>query len=103
MAGCVLKRDWRDIIRRVLGPHILLLNLTTSEEAREKRLLQRHQGDQTEVRWLKVRLRKSFKKFIKKNSNIHFMKLNQKLNPRNCSQLGVSVSQWRWTRKMLWR
>ena len=65
VAGCVLRRDWRDIIRRVLGPHILLLNLTMSEQAREKRLLQRHQDDQREVRFLKVRLRTSCKKFIK--------------------------------------
>ena len=88
MAGCVLRRDWRDIIRRVLGPHILLLNLTTSEEAREKRLLQRHQGDQREVRWLKVRLRKSCKKFIKKKFQHSFHEIEPKIESKKLQSVG---------------
>ena len=85
MAGCVLRRDWRDIIRRVLGPHILLLNLTTSEEAREKRLLQRHQGDQREVRWLKV---SSCKKFIKKEFQHSFHEMEPKIESKKLQSVG---------------
>ena len=55
VAGCVLKRGWRDTIRRLLGPDLVLVTLSMCEEATERRLSERHQHDQREVRWLKVK------------------------------------------------
>ena len=55
MAGCVLKRGWRDVIRRLLGRDLVLVTLSMCEEATERRLSERHQHDQREVRWLKVK------------------------------------------------
>ena len=54
VAGCVLKRGWRDVIRRLLGRDLLLVTLSMCEEATERRLRERHQHDQREVRWLQV-------------------------------------------------
>ena len=55
VAGCVLKRGWRDVIRRLLGRDLVLVTLSMCEEATERRLSERHQHDQREVRWLKVK------------------------------------------------
>ena len=54
VAGCILRREWRDMVRRELGPHMVMVILTMSEEAREARLQLRHQDSHREVSWLQV-------------------------------------------------
>ena len=60
MAGCILRREWRDIVRRELGPEVVVVVLTMEQEATLARLQQRHQDSQREVRWLQVELNEIF-------------------------------------------
>ena len=46
VAHVVIKKEHREVIRRVLGPQLHIVNLVMSTEDRRKRILDRHMGDE---------------------------------------------------------
>ena len=46
VAHVVLTRELRDCLRDILGPDLVIINLTMSDEDRKKRILARHMGDE---------------------------------------------------------
>lgn len=49
VAHVVLYKEWRDIMREILGPDLVFINLKMSREEKNKRLLKRHSGNEKVV------------------------------------------------------
>ena len=45
IATFILKREARDLLRKILGPDLIIVNLDMSQEERRERLVVRHHGD----------------------------------------------------------
>ena len=45
IATFILKREARDLLRKILGPDLIIVNLDMSQEERRERVLTRHPGD----------------------------------------------------------
>jgi len=64
VAHVVLYKEWRDIMREILGPDLIFINLKMSLEEKNKRLLKRHSGNKQVVE-----LMENFDKLMSKNDS----------------------------------